>query len=92
MQKREAVEYLLAAYRVGVRRGCELMMQSRTVYHYRSCRYDRALTRRIREIAEAQIRYGCELIHILPRRKGCRQTTAANLSRNRWTGGRMKIR
>jgi len=29
VQKREAVEYLLAAYRIGVRRGCRLMMQSR---------------------------------------------------------------
>ncbi|KHS90529.1 transposase [Pectobacterium brasiliense] len=63
MQKREAVEYLLAAYRIGVRRGCRLMMQSRTVYHYRSCRDDRAITRRIREIAETRIRYGWLVNH-----------------------------
>lgn len=67
MQKREAVEYLLAAYRIGVRRGCRLMMQSRTVYNYRSCRDDRALTQRIREIAETRIRYGVQRIPILLR-------------------------
>jgi len=72
VQKREAVEYLLAAYRVGGRRGCELMMQNRTVYHYLSCRDDRALTQRIRAITETRIRYGCERIHILLRREGWR--------------------
>lgn len=46
------------------------MMQSRTVYNYRSCRDDRALTQRIREIAEARVRYGCQRIHILLRREG----------------------
>lgn len=49
-------------------------MQSRTVYHYhyRSCRDDRALTQRIREIAETRIRYGVQRIHILLRREGWR--------------------
>ena len=70
MQKREAVEYLRAAYRIGVRRGCLLMMQSRTVYNYRSCRNDRALTQRIREIAETRLRDGVQRIHILLRREG----------------------
>lgn len=46
------------------------MMQSRTVYHYRSRRDDRAITQRIREIAETRIRYGYERIHILLRREG----------------------
>lgn len=62
--------YLLDAYRIGLRRGCRLMMQSRTVYNYCSCRDDRALTHRIREIAEARVRYGCQRIHILLRREG----------------------
>jgi hypothetical protein len=70
VQKREAAEYLLAAYRIGVRRGCRLMMQSRTVYHYRSCRDDRTFTQRIREITETRIRYGVQRIHILLRREG----------------------
>ncbi len=46
------------------------MMQSRTVYYYHSRRHDRAITLRIREIAETRIRYGCERIHILLRREG----------------------
>lgn len=46
------------------------MMQSRTVYNYRSHRDDRAITQRIREIAETRIRYGCPRIHILLRREG----------------------
>lgn len=62
--------YLLGAYHIGLRRGYRLMMQSRTVYNYRSCRDDRALTHRIREIAEARVRYGCLRIHILLRREG----------------------
>lgn len=45
-------------------------MQSRTVYHWQSQRDDRAITLRIREIAEARIRYGCPRIHVLLRREG----------------------
>lgn len=41
-----------------------------TVYHYRSCRDDRVITLRIREIAETRIRYGVQRIHILLRREG----------------------
>jgi putative transposase len=58
------------AYRVSVRRGCGLLMQSRTVYHWQSRRDDRAITLRIREIAETRIRYGCPRIHIQLRREG----------------------
>ncbi len=46
------------------------MMQSRTVYHYQSRRDDRAVTQRIREIAETRVRYGVQRIHILLRREG----------------------
>ncbi|EGX3499913.1 IS3 family transposase [Salmonella enterica] len=63
-QKRQAVTFLLEAYRISVRRGCGLLMQSRTVYHWQSRRDDRAITLCIREIAETRIRYGCPLIHI----------------------------
>lgn len=58
VQKREAVTWSLEAYRIGLRRGCRLMMQNRTVYHYQSRRDDRTVTQRIREIAETRIRYG----------------------------------
>ncbi|WP_409936888.1 IS3 family transposase [Salmonella enterica] len=56
--------------RISVRRGCWLLMQSRTVYHWQSRRDDRAITLRIREIAETRIRYGCPRIHIQLRREG----------------------
>ncbi|MBH0366985.1 IS3 family transposase [Salmonella enterica] len=46
-QKRLAVIFLLEAYRISVRRGCGLLMQSRTVYHWQSQRDDRAITLRI---------------------------------------------
>lgn len=45
-------------------------MQSRTVYHWQSRRDVRAITLRIREIAETRIRYGCPRIHIQLRREG----------------------
>ena len=45
-------------------------MQSRTVYHWQSRRDDRAITLRIREIAETRICYGCPRIHIQLRREG----------------------
>ncbi|BEN66695.1 hypothetical protein SMKC072_45170 [Serratia marcescens] len=69
-QKRQAVHFLREAYRISVRRGCGLLMQSRTVYHWQSRRDDRAITLRIREIAETRIRYGCLRIHIQLRREG----------------------
>lgn len=53
-----------------MRRSCRLAMISRTGYGYRSCRDDRAVTMRIREIAETRIRYGCPRIHIQLRREG----------------------
>lgn len=61
---------MLEAYRISVRRGCGLLMQSRTVYHWQSRRDDREITLRIREIAETRIRYGCPRIHIQLRREG----------------------
>lgn len=47
-QKHQAVHFLREAYRISVRRGCGLLMQSRTVYHWQSRRGDRAITLRIR--------------------------------------------
>ena len=45
-------------------------MQSRTVYHWQSRRDVRAITLRIREIAETRIRYGWPRFHIQLRREG----------------------
>lgn len=58
------------AYRISIRRGCRLLMQSRKVYHWQSRRDDRAITFRIRDIAGTRIRYGCPRIHIQLRREG----------------------
>ena len=64
------MHFLREAYRISVRRGGGLLIQSRTVYHWQSRRDDRAITLRIREIAETRIRYGCPRIHIQLRREG----------------------
>ncbi len=69
-QKRQAVHFLREAYRISVRRGCGLLMQSRTVYHWQSRRVVRALTLRFREFAETRICFGCPRIHIQLRREG----------------------
>jgi Transposase. len=69
-QKRQAEHFLQEADRISVRRECGLLMQSRTVYHWQSRRDDRAITLRIREIAETRIQYGCPRTHIQLRQEG----------------------
>ncbi|MCB2191729.1 MAG: IS3 family transposase [Deltaproteobacteria bacterium] len=59
------------AYRVGVRRACAVLEFSRTSYYYKSIKInDPALRQRIREIAQARIRYGYQRIYVLLRREG----------------------
>jgi putative transposase len=54
-------------------RACELARLSRALYYYRSRRRDpTALRLRIREIAQARPRFGCQRIHVLLRREGWR--------------------
>lgn len=55
-QKRQAVYFLREAYRISIRRGCGLLIQSKTVYHWQSRRDDRAITLRIRVIAKTRFR------------------------------------
>ncbi len=58
-------------YRITLRRACRLTLVSRRVFHYRSQRRDdRALRKRIREIAETRVRYGFWRICILLKREG----------------------
>lgn len=54
-EQRLAAHFLQEADRISVRRGCGLLMQSRMVYHRQSQRDGRAITLRIREIAETLI-------------------------------------
>jgi len=63
-------DHLDQAYRVGVRRACSMIGLSRSCYYYRSVRDDRALRKRIREIAETRVRYGYKRVHVLLRREG----------------------
>lgn len=59
------------AYQISVRRSCELMRLSITVYYYQSRRNpDTALRKRIHEIAQSRIRYGYLRIHTLLIREG----------------------
>ena len=58
------------AYRVGIRRACNVVGIQRTSYYYKSHRDDRVLTARIHEIAAARVRYGYRRIYILLRREG----------------------
>ena len=69
--KRCLVDKLDQAYRIGVRRACAVLEFSRTSYYYRPTKIDnRALRQRIREIAEARVRYGYQRIHVLLQREG----------------------
>jgi putative transposase len=68
---REVVDFLRAAFRVSVRRACRAVPAPRSTYHYRSGRPEQAVLRkRIREIAEARVRYGYRRIWVLLRRDG----------------------
>jgi putative transposase len=56
---------------VGVRRACAVLEFSRTSYYYKSIKVDDPVLRqRIREIAQARVRYGYQRIHVLLRREG----------------------
>lgn len=65
------VEYLRAGYRVSVRRACMVIELGRTTYYYKS-RTDpqTALRIRLRDLANARIRYGYRRLHVLLRREG----------------------
>jgi len=61
------------AFGTSVSRACELSRLSRALHYYRSRRRDPAgLRLRIRELAQARPRFGCQRIHVLLRREGWR--------------------
>lgn len=65
--------HLIDRYRVGVRRACEVVRQSRSAWYYQPQENDDApLLQRIEEIAAARIRYGFWRIFVLLRREGWR--------------------
>ena len=57
--RRELVGDLMGRYGVGVTKACAVVMISRSLYRYQSCRRDSTgLVMRIHEIAHSRVRYG----------------------------------
>jgi len=60
-------------YQVSNRRACSVVLLGRSTWHYTSRRRDDSILRkRIREIAQTRVRYGCQRIFTLLRREGWR--------------------
>jgi putative transposase len=65
------VEHLVGSYRVSERHACRTLCIPRATYRYRSCIDPRTeLRMRIREIAQARVRYGYRKIRVLLNREG----------------------
>lgn len=65
------MRHLLDRYRVSERRACAVVGQSRAGWRYRpKPKDDRALLKRIHDIAAARVRYGFWRIYVLLRREG----------------------
>lgn len=65
-RKRQLVDEARTEWKVSIRRACEVVGAVRSTYHYRSVRPDQAsLRKRIREIAEARVRFGYRRIYVL---------------------------
>ena len=63
--------YIVSHYALKMRRACRLVKQSRSVQYYRSIKDRRDdLRARMRELAQARVRYGYRRIHVLLRRDG----------------------
>ncbi len=68
---REIVGHPRTCFRVSIRRVFGAVPAPRSTFRYRSRRPERAILRkRIREIAEARVRYGYRRIHVLSGREG----------------------
>jgi len=77
--KRQAVAYIRDHYATSRRRACRLVRFHRSVLYYRSIRDPKlALRARMRELAQARVRFGYRRIHVLLRREG-------------WTLGRNQV-
>lgn len=70
-QRKTLVGHLIDRYRVGVRRACGLLKQSRSGWYYLPKENDdEPLLRRMEEIAAVRVRYGFWRIYVLLRREG----------------------
>ena len=67
------IDFVRTCFRVSIRRACRGVPASRATYHYRSVRPPQEpLRKRIKELAETHMRYGCRRIHIVLQREGWR--------------------
>jgi putative transposase len=65
------VDVVRTVFRGSIRRACRAVPAPRSTDHYRSRRPEQAaLKQRIREVAEARVRYGYRRIWIVLRREG----------------------
>ena len=65
------VERLMTSYGASERHACRVLCVTRGTYRYRSCLDPRTeLRMRIREIAQARVRYGYRKIRVLLNREG----------------------
>ncbi len=71
LQLRQLVKDLRNDYKVSERKVCGVIMVARSTIHYEARkREDRAIRNRIKEIAEARLRYGFWRIHVFLKREG----------------------
>lgn len=69
--KRLVVDYIVGHHGTSERRACRLVKQRRSVQYYCSNKDPQlALRARLRELAQARIRYGYRRLHVLLRREG----------------------
>jgi putative transposase len=69
--KRQVVDYIVSHHGTSERRACRLVKQHRSVQSYCSSKDPQlALRARLRELAQARIRYGCRRLQVLLRREG----------------------
>jgi putative transposase len=69
--KKRAVAYVVSHYALKMRRACRLLKQPRSVQYYSSIKDPRHdLRSRMRELAQARVRYGYRRLHVLLRRDG----------------------
>ena len=63
--------YVVSHYALTMRRACRLLKQPRSVQYYSSIKDPRDdLRSRMRELAQARVRYGYRRLHVLLRRDG----------------------
>ncbi len=70
-QKKVLVDFLVAGYKIARRRACELVRLNRSSYYYESQAKDQTHLRlRLRDLAQARVRYGYRRLHVLLAREG----------------------